>query len=418
MSQKVEVRPPLIPALPRLSERPLFTSTGMPSVRSGPPRLQSFRPPAFDRGPPPLIAAPNRPPSVSLPSVPSSPAPAPAAAVAAAVAPASPNILGPFRPAAVQLSHFVNQNLPPTASTIIPPLVSVVDVPPPVARPELRPPMQPGTASVVAAVLPSPPVTTNVSSLTTSSAAGVRVALRPTTGAADLATARNVPVINVSLPRPVGSDSDHASPPGVSTTTSPSSLLPLSAVLSRQRLPLPSDIANRLDLTRPVSLKLSNTRVVLQPEDFIVTPSGVSISLPDVILNSVVKSATSNANSNVTKTASQSSPSVSNDRGADDGEKSAIDLGALSKSSCSDDSSIADGVVTVSSSSSAVSVCARSGRRLSISHRYGAFRALNCGAECLQLIFRCLSVRDLLQVSQVCRLWRCLAMQQHLVISV
>jgi hypothetical protein len=247
-------------------------------VRSGPPRLQSFRPPssdcrlnaAFDRGPPPLIAAANQPASLSLQSTSVSPAAAAAGALASS-APGSENLC---RPSAIHLSHFLNQNLPTASGTVIPPLVPVVSVPPPVAQKDCQPPAQPGTGSVVAAILP--PITTDISSLTTSAAAGVQMTLRPTTAAADLATTLNVPVINVSLPRPVTCDSDHASPPGFATTASspPSSLFSLSAVLSRQRLPLPSDIVSRLDLTRPVSLKLSSTRVMLHPNDFIVTPVG------------------------------------------------------------------------------------------------------------------------------------------------
>lgn len=210
-------------------------------------------------------------------------------------------------------------------------------------------------------------------------------------------------------------------------------------------LPLPPEIASKLNLSRPVSLKISNSRVILNQDSFVVAPDGgVSIVIPEHILSkgstsgpkqpgsdkSVIEvdddepniidvdklTSSTIESSSSEEIVSHSSSAISNDSPAVVSSSSNESIGT----DCTSGSSVVDlltesSLPSASSSNSSVVSSVSPSRRRVLANRHGSFCQLNAGVECLQQIFHYLGVCDLLRVSRVCRLWCQLARQQNLV---
>jgi len=187
-----------------------------------------------------------------------------------------------------------------------------------------------------------------------------------------------------------------------------SSLRPPTAVISGQLLPLPTEISSKLDLLRPVSIKIGSRRILLDAENFVKTSSGVSIAMPPHWLEQVINPANT---ASVQKGSPQALPNNNHTATGVSEGKVTIDLDDLPAG----DASLID-LVSISSSISESSICSIADQKqLLVIERHTPFRKLNAGVESMQRIFSYLGVIDLLQVSRVCRVWRNLAAQQHLV---
>ena len=372
---------------------------------NGPPSLQSFPVMNVNRQTmpirmlPPLIAAPHRIISSS----------------ASPIRNLLPRVPGSFQP----VRGLVSSNRMPH-DTVVPPLVSLGSVTIPVTMLEAQPDQQ-EKHPVIIDVRSTPPniypmsntgvtnglpptrlVPTIRCSNTSSSLACSRPAIEP----ASFPTAlRSVVPVDTS-PRPSANvqASRQAACSVVASANVALSLRPSTALISGQMMPLPHEISSKLDLSRPVSIKVGSRRILLDTDSFVKTSTGISIAMPPDLVQQVLKPAGAT-------TVQKDTP-----RGLLDSDRVAAGFSEESKIiNVDSDSSLAD-CLSITSSISESSMCSHPDQKqLLVIERHTPFMKLNAGVESLQRIFSCLGVVGLLQASMVCGVWRHLAVQQHLV---